>query len=95
MKIKIILRLLIHKMMIMYIMDLKNLQRGIISIFQCNVTDIQSNITVMEQNKKENKTKKKNKTEIENSKIIDSIYSNKSESISEKNDSQAYGEYQV
>ena len=36
-----------------------------------NITDIQSNITVMEQNKKENKTKKKNKTEIENSEGID------------------------
>ena len=45
-----------------------------------NITDIQSNITVMEQNKKENKTKKKNKTEIENS-----------EGIDEKNDSQDTG----
>ena len=45
-----------------------------------NVTDIQSNITVMEQNKKENKTKKKNKKESENS-----------EGIAEKNDSQDTG----
>ena len=36
-----------------------------------NITDIQSNITVMEQNKKENKIKKKNKKEIENSEGID------------------------
>lgn len=56
-----------------------------------NITENKCNVTVMEQNKKENKTKKKNKTESENSKEIDNIdsnYSADSASIFEQNDSQ-------
>lgn len=59
-----------------------------------NITENKCNITVMEQNKKENKTKKKTKTESENSKEIDDIDSNDSvysTSIAEKNDSQDTG----
>ncbi|WP_394887494.1 phage replisome organizer N-terminal domain-containing protein [Clostridium butyricum] len=59
-----------------------------------NITENKCNVTVMEQNKKENKTKKKNKIESENSRRIDNIdsnYSTDSASIAEKNDSQDTG----
>ena len=59
-----------------------------------NITENKGNITVMEQNKKENKTKKKNKIESENSRRIDNIdsnYSADSASIDEKNASQDTG----